>query len=311
MGLSALSGLQAFAEEVGAAGPVAVRGAGTQWHLGGFIEPAVRTVVAPAGIASFSPEEMIVAAGAGTPLADLHAVLAERGQTTVLEDAPASTVGGALAVGRSGLRRLRLGPVCDALLQARYVAADGRVVTAGGPTVKNVTGYDLCRLLVGSYGTLGFLGEVLLRTRPRPVTAQWWAGPAAAGAVAAALYRPSSMLTDGTTTWVLLEGHPGDVAAEGRAAAALGLREAAGPPPLPPVRSSVPAGALAEVLAGGTAGRCVVEWGVGVVHGERPLPRPTPAPEVVALHRRLKQAFDPAHRLNPGCDPLLGAGGAA
>ena len=91
---------------------------------------------------------------------------------------PGGTVGGALAVGRCGIRRLGDGPVRDTLLQARYVSAAGEVVKAGGPTVKNVSGFDLCRLLVGSQGTLGFLGEVILRTRPRPAASQWFAAPA-------------------------------------------------------------------------------------------------------------------------------------
>ena len=69
--------------------------------------------------------------------------------------------------GRSGIRRLGDGPVRDAVLQVRYVSAAGEVVKAGGPTVKNVSGFDLCRLLVGSRGTLGFIGDVILRTRPR------------------------------------------------------------------------------------------------------------------------------------------------
>jgi len=93
--------------------------------------------------------------GAGTTMSELDDTLAAKGQTTVLEGAPDATVGGVLAVGHSGLRRRRVGPVRDALLQVRYVSAEGRLITAGGPTVKNVTGYDLCRLMVGSLGTLG------------------------------------------------------------------------------------------------------------------------------------------------------------
>ena len=65
----------------------------------------------------------------------------------------------------------------NTLLQARYVSAAGEIVKAGGPTVKNVSGFDLCRLLVGSYGTLGFLGDVILRTRPLPATSQWCSAP--------------------------------------------------------------------------------------------------------------------------------------
>ena len=73
-----------------------------------------------------------------------------------------------LAVGHSGIRRLGWGPVRDTVLEVRYVSADGRLIKGGGPTVKNVSGYDLPRLFVGSLGTLGIIAEVVLRTRPVP-----------------------------------------------------------------------------------------------------------------------------------------------
>ena len=98
--------------------------------------------------------------------------------------------------------------------KARYVSADGRVIKAGGPTVKNVSGYDLCRLLVGSLGTLGLIGEVVLRTRPRRPRLGG-TGTTDPFALAATLYRPDAVLWDGTTTWLLLEGHPGDVEQQG------------------------------------------------------------------------------------------------
>ena len=121
---------------------------------------------------------------------------------------------GALAVGRSGIRRLGYGPVRDTLLQARYVSAEGEVVKAGGPTVKNVSGFDLCRLLVGSRGTLGFLGEVILRTRPRARYEQWFSGPVDPEDALGRLHRPTAILWDGATTWVLLEGDERDVEAQ-------------------------------------------------------------------------------------------------
>ena len=233
-----------------------------------------------------------------------HGTRGRSGQTTVLEGAPDATVGGVLAVGHSGLRRLRVGPVRDALLQVRYVSADGRLITAGGPTVKNVTGYDLCRLMVGSLGTLGCFAEVILRTRPRPVAGQWWSVPGDPFAVTAQLYRPSTVLWDGETTWVHLEGHTADVTAQGDIVARAGGDRCDGPPSLPPVRSSVAPSELTAIVAGGAAGRCVVEVGVGVVHGQRSLPRPAPPAAVTELHRRLRHEFDPLHRLNPGRDPL-------
>jgi glycolate oxidase FAD binding subunit len=187
--------------------------------------------------------------------------------------------------------------VRDTLLQARYVSASGDVVKAGGPTVKNVSGFDLCRLLVGSYGTLGFLGEVILRTRPRSRFEQWYATAADPHETLRQLYRPTSVLWDGATTWVLLEGHPADVAASAQAA---GLREAAGPPELPRGgRWSVAPSAL-----GSLSGTFVAEIGVGVVHHADPAPPRPIDPGVAELNRRIKHNFDPTGRLNPGLDVL-------
>src|SRR5205807_3756832 len=170
--------LKAFASEVGTEGGVTVVGGRTQWDVGGDVDPSAREVRAPAGIVEFEPAEMTVRCGAGTTVDELDAVLGEHGQCVALSGDQGSTVGGVLAVGRSGVRRLRQGPMRDVLLQARYVSAEGRVIKGGGPTVKNVSGFDLCRLLVGSLGTLGFLGEVVLRCRPRPAAARWFAGGA-------------------------------------------------------------------------------------------------------------------------------------
>jgi glycolate oxidase FAD binding subunit len=287
--------LTEFAEEVGAEGAVTIAGLATR---GGAV-PGVRAVAAPSGIEWVRAEEMTVRCGAGTPVAELDDALAQVGQSVVLP--PSGTVGGALAVGRSGIRRLGTGHLRDALLQARYVSAAGEVVQAGGPTVKNVTGFDLCRLLVGSCGTLGFLGDVILRTRPRARFEQWYVGPADFEPVVAALYRPSSVLWDGTSTWVLLDGDRRDVEEE---AARVGLRPSDPPGQLPAGgRWSLPPTQV-RTLEG--TGRFVAEIGVGVVHHEHPAPARAPDPAVVALHRRIKERFDPTGRLNPGVT-VLGA----
>jgi len=291
--------LAAFAEAVGVAGPVAVAGGRTRWSIGGAPMDDVRFVRAPSGVVEHEPAEMTVRVRAGTSLADLDTALGETGQSVGLAGGPGSTVGGALAVGHSRVTQLRDGPIRDVLLEARYVSAAGRLVKAGGPTVKNVSGYDLCRLLVGSLGTLGLLGEVVLRTRPRPPCTRWFLGSTDPVAVRSALYRPSAVLWDGARTWVCLRGHEVDVDAEGAQLASLGLEVVDGPPALPLHRHRVDPAAVS-----GLEGSFVAEVGVGVVHRPEPAPLPDVAAPVAELCRRVKAQFDPTGRLNPGRDPL-------
>lgn len=285
--------LSGFAAEIGADGPVTIAGASTR---GGAVA-GVRVVAAPAGIGTFLPEEMTVSCGAGTPVDELQAALAERGQFVALPEG--GTVGGALAVGRSGLLRLGHGPVRDTLLQCHSVQADGSVVMAGGTTVKNVSGFDLCRLFVGSQGTLVFFGALLLRTRPLPAARRWFRTDEPAAPVRRRLFRPSAVLWDGAVTTVCLEGHPDDVADEARRA---GLTEIEGPPPVP-TGARVTARLLRTEPA---AGSFLAELGTGVVHLAAPVGDGLVAatdPAVAELHARLKRQFDPAGRLNPGRAP--------
>jgi FAD/FMN-containing dehydrogenase len=283
----------AFADEVGDTGPVTVTGLGTR---GGPVLD-VRTVMAPNGIDWIQPAEMTVCCGAGTPVADVAAALAEHGQCVALPTG--GTIGGTLAVGRSGIRRLGWGPARDTVLQARYVSAAGEVVKAGGPTVKNVSGFDLCRLLVGSRGTLGLLADVILRTRPLPVGERWFTSERDPWELLAALYRPTSLLWDGHTTWVLLDGHADDIAAQ---VERCGLEAAGGPPELPPRRWSMPPSELRSLADESAA--FVAEIGVGVVHHSQPAPVRAVDATVRALHDRIKHEFDPTGRLNPGVDVL-------
>jgi glycolate oxidase FAD binding subunit len=257
------------------------------------VDSAAREVRAPAGIVEFEPAEMTVRCGAGTTVAELDAALAEHGQCVALAGGDGATVGGVLAVGQSGICRLRQGPMRDVLLEARYVSADGRLIKGGGPTVKNVSGFDLCRLLVGSVGTLGLLGEVVLRCRPRPAVSRWFAGLTEPFDLVHRLHQPSAILWDGTTTSLLLEGHAADVEAQ---AAIAGLAEADGPPAMPTGgRVSMRPSALRTLT-----GEFVAEVGVGVVHTAELAPSRELPPDVADLNRRVKQAFDPTGRLNPG-----------
>lgn len=294
--------LLAFAEEVGADGPVAVEGCRTRWATGGELRAGTRLVHAPTGILAHRPEEMTVRVRAGTPVAELHAALAAAGQRTGLPER-SGTVGGALAVGENGLEVLGRGRVRDTVLQLTYVSAEAKVVTGGGPTVKNVSGFDLPRLLVGSLGTLGLVGEAILRTNPVPAASAWLAADGVDPfAVFDGLHHPSAVLWDGTRTWVHLEGYDADVAAERDTLGRLGgwgLVE--GPPPLPPYRWSLRPSDLRTLPA---SGAFVASVGVGTAWVSSPQPaRPVPA-GLARLSERVKAQFDPTGRFNPGRSPL-------
>lgn len=289
-----MNALSVFRDAVGKSGAVCVRGGGTRWAVGGLPHRGTREVVAPSGVEDHDPAEMTVRVGAGTRLVDLHDALLPTGQETTLEGPEGCTVGGVLAVGHNSLRRARIGALTDTLLQADCVGADGRTFTAGGPTVKNVTGYDLCRLLVGSLGTLALMGEVVLRTRPAPECVMWLEGKVEPDKAVAACYRPACILWEGTTTSVWLEGYRVDVLAELSLLERLGFREVDDPPELPSVRArwtgSLPDGAVLEV-------------GTGVVHQHGPASPPAVDETVAVLASRMKASFDPTCRLNPGRDP--------
>jgi FAD/FMN-containing dehydrogenase len=311
--------LESFAAEVGPAGPVRVAGGRTQWGVGGLAPAGIREVIAPGGVVAHEPAEMVVRVRAGTTLDELRASVRAGGQDVALEaDDPArATIGGILAVGHSGYRRLGSGPVRDAVLEVTAVTSSGELIRAGAPLVKNVTGFDLCRLFVGSLGTLALLGEVVLRCLPRPEVESWWVGEEVDPfAVAAALYRPLSVLWDGARTWVGLTGFAADVTAQAVAVLGSPFRPVEGPPPRPgPERRSRPPRTLRDVPAEtGTSGAgsgWLAEIGVGVVHctpevAGRLATAPAPDRAVADLHQALKSRFDPQGRLNPGRSVLAG-----
>ncbi len=240
-----------------------------------------------------------------------------------------------LASGLSGHRRLRLGPLRDRVLEVRFLTGDGRLVRGGGPTVKNVTGYDLPRLLVGSLGTLGVIIQVTMRTLPRPLASTWAVSDGTPDELRALLFRPTCLAWNGRRTHVLLEGHPDDIAME---QAQAGLTPIEGPPSWPDQehrgRASVRTGSLAALARRLDDIDCtwIAEGGVGTVHiGAETeadlaaaraaaeaesgwLLREAGAPDLdpfgVALpnfevSQRIKDAFDPAGKLNPGRLPFV------
>ena len=287
-----VSDLTAFRNEVGESDPVCVRGGGTHWEVGGD-DAGVRSVAAPTGIEAFEPAEMTVTVGAGTTVATLSAALAEDGQEVAIDGPHGSTVGGALMIGRSSLRRGRLGELTDVLLQADCVGADGALFTAGGPTVKNVTGYDLCRLLVGSLGTLALVGRVILRTRPLPEAFAWMSGAVSTGEAVNVLYRPATVLWDGVETTVRVEGNGQDVDEEVGRLQAIGMAPT-GEPVLP---------AEWDRWTGVLPPGGVLEVGAGVVHQSDRPESGNVSVGVRALGERVRDSFDPTRRLNPGRDP--------
>ncbi len=288
-----------FAELVGADDPVAVAGARTRWDVGGPLTEGSRVIEAPSGVVDYIPEEMVVTVRAGTPVAELAAVLAERGQRCALPER-GGTVGGAIAVGQNDLNVMGKGRLRNSVLQVRYVSAEGRVVTGGGPTVKNVTGFDLPRLMTGALGTLGLLGEIILRTNPIPAHSRWLGSDGADPfAVLDSVLQPSVVLWNGDKTWVLLEGHPADVDSEAEAMAKVAdFTEVAGPPELPPYRWSLPPADLRQLT-----GTYVASIGVGTVFADGPQPTPKPNPVAQTVAQRIKHQFDPTGRLNPGRNP--------
>jgi glycolate oxidase FAD binding subunit len=118
------------------------------------------------GITSYEPTELVVTARAGTPLAELEAALAEKGQCLPFEPprfAPGGTVGGMVAAGLSGPARVSAGTLRDYVLGVSLLNGRGELLTFGGQVMKNVAGYDVSRLIAGSWGVLGVLCEVSLK----------------------------------------------------------------------------------------------------------------------------------------------------
>jgi len=146
-----------------------LRGGGTKDFWGQSLTGEVLDTRGYQGIVSYEPSELVVTARCGTPLAELEAVLDEKGQYLAFEPphfGVGATVGGMVAAGLSGPARATAGAVRDYVLGARFINGLGEHLTFGGQVMKNVAGYDVSRLMAGSWGTLGLITEVSLKVLP-------------------------------------------------------------------------------------------------------------------------------------------------
>lgn len=156
--------------------PLRLRGAGTKDFYGERgADPcgagALLDLRAFHGIVDYEPSELVITARCGTPLSQIEAALAERGQFLGFEP-PAfgadPTLGGVVACGLSGPGRMSAGAVRDFVLGTRLLAGDGELLRFGGSVMKNVAGFDVSRLLCGSLGIFGIITEISIKVLPRP-----------------------------------------------------------------------------------------------------------------------------------------------
>ncbi len=158
--------------------PLEIVGHGTKRTVGQPLATnALLDLSALNAITEYEPSELIITVEAGAPLADVLSLIDSKNQqfafepmdtATLLGTPPGGTVGGMIAAGLAGPRRIKAGGARDHLLGAHAVSGFGDSFKAGGKVVKNVTGYDLCKLLAGSWGTLAVMTEVTLKVMPRP-----------------------------------------------------------------------------------------------------------------------------------------------
>ena len=159
--------------------PLEVGGHFSMTGLGRPVEASARVSTrALRSIHFYEPSELVVSAGAGTPMRELQELLDQHGQELAFEpidygplygtDRLAGTVGGAIAINASGPRRIKAGAARDHMLGFNAVSGRGETFQSGGRVMKNVTGYDLSKLMTGSYGTLAILTDVTLKVLPKP-----------------------------------------------------------------------------------------------------------------------------------------------
>ena len=324
--------------------PLAIAGSGSKRFHTGEIAGEKLHVTGHRGIVSYEPTELVITARAGTPLAEIEAALAGKGQMLGFEPphfGATATIGGTLACGFSGPRRPYAGAARDFVLGTTIVNGQGEILHFGGQVMKNVAGYDVSRLMVGALGTLGVLLEMSLKVLPKPAQEITLAFEMPAGKAISTLNawagQPlplSAACHADDTLYVRLSGsEPGVRAAHARLGGTtidngdefwralrdqqheffqgeIPLWRLSVPPAAPPltlpgawlidwggaqrwIKTDVPADQAHRVAArvGGHASL------FREAHRRANALSPLPAP-LMALHRHLRQAFDPAGILN-------------
>jgi len=289
-------------------------------------------------VAAYEPAEMLAVVEAGMRVGDLQTMLAEGGQGWPVDAPPDATVGGVIAAGVSSFRRLRVGHVRDTVVELELVTGDGRLIRSGARTVKNVTGYDIHRLATGSLGTLGVIVQAALKLRPLPqerrrITADGDGLELGAGFLER-IPLPTAVIAEPDRARVWLEGWADEVEEQTGAARTVTSSFEVDDDPVPfdpmaidapvVVEAAVVPSRISELVAGRDGWTALL--GIGLVWfglpaedeelvrlrdrvaelgGTAPVIKGPgglgliglPAPEV---HRRLRDAFDPAGILAPG-----------
>src|SRR6187401_1864519 len=166
---------------LGSEKPLEIAGQGTKRMIGRPSQTDLTLDLSGlSGVTLYEPAELVLSARAGTPVSEIETVLENNNQELAFEPIDygpvlggkvnRGTLGGAIAANLSGPRRIKAGAARDHFLGFSAVTGRGESIKSGGRVVKNVTGYDLCKLMAGSWGTLAALTEVTIKTMPRPET---------------------------------------------------------------------------------------------------------------------------------------------
>jgi len=321
--------------------PLRIQGSNSKAFLGRQVAGEVLDTRAHRGIVDYDPTELVITARVGTPLRELLAALDAAGQRLPCEP-PAfgadATVGGMVAAGLSGPRRPWAGSVRDYVLGTRMISGHGNLLRFGGEVMKNVAGYDLSRLLAGSFGCLGVITEVSLKVLPKPrhslsirlemdsrealeKLAEWGRQPlpisaashdgdclrlrleGGEGSVSAAHQRLGGEAID-DQYWTELNEHRLPFFDEDLPLWRLSLPNATGPLDLPGAQLIDWAGAQRWLKTDADTVQALArEWG-GHAVCYRPGATATPfqplAPALLRYHRQLKAKLDPQGLFNPG-----------